>query len=301
MMRARALVITVASIHAVEAGFALTNPQSGKCLGVNTNAGWVDGANIDVRTCDGQPWQVWNWFNGALMSDVSDHCIDFGFEGSNIELRTCNSSRVNQQWEMSHDGTLLIVNPTSGLCMSIDETDGHNVQLGACNVADVNSKWSGGFALKNPQSGKCLDIIPSGGGWVDGADIDVRTCDGQPWQVWTWSNGALMNPYSGKCIDIDMGWEWETSRMILWTCNSSQVNQHWETPHDGTPLIVNPNSGLCMSIAESHIAEIGGHWVWLSACNVTDVNSRWSQDGLVEAITSDSVDQPHDETRMVMV
>jgi len=56
-----------------------------------------------------------------------------------------------------------------------------------------------------------------------------------------------------------------------------------------------------MSIAETDIAETGGHYVWLSACNVTDVNSRWSQDGLVQAITSDSVDQPHDETRMVMV
>jgi hypothetical protein len=231
---------------------------------------------------------------------------------------------------MSHDGTLLIVNPTSGLCMSIDETDGHNVQRGACNVTDVNSKWSarepsapvtgGEFALKNPQSGKCLDIIPIEGfeGWIDGMNIDVRTCDGQPWQAWTWSNGALMNPHSGKCIDIDVGWEYATSPLLLWTCNSSQVNQHWGTPHDGTPFInpnsghwetphdgtppfiINPNSGMCMGIAESGV-NAGHHHVQLWYCNETDVNVRWSQDGIVEAITSDSVDQPHDETHVVMV
>jgi hypothetical protein len=301
MMRG-ALVITVASIHTVEADFTITHLQSGKCLHR------VDGANIDVRTCDGQSQQVWAWSNGALTTPYFVTCIDIdagpGYEGYMTQMRTCNSSQVNQHWEIPRDGTPLIINPNSGLCMSVDESDvnaGHNVMLLPCNATDVNARWmlnglapEGAFAFKNPHSGQCLDITSEG--WVDGANIDVRPCDGQPWQVWTWSNGALMNPHSGKCIDIDMGWEFEESNIQLWTCNSSQVNQHWETPHDGTPLIVHPNSGLCMSIDEAD-----GHNVQLSVCNVTDVNSRWSQDGMVEAITSDSVDQPHDETRMVMV
>jgi hypothetical protein len=324
MMHARALVITVASIHAVEADFTITHLQSGKCLERG------DGTNIEVRTCDGQPQQMWKWMNGALMNHFGFTCIDIdagpGYEGYMTQMQSCNISQVNQHWEIPHDGTPLIMNPNSGLCMSVDETDvnaGHHVLLLPCNASDVNARWmlnglapEGEFALKNPHSGQCLDIASEG--WVDGNAIDVKPCDGQPWQAWTWSNGALMNPHSGKCIDIDVGWEYATSPLLLWTCNSSQVNQHWGTPHDGTPFInpnsghwetphdgtppfiINPNSGMCMGIAESGV-NAGHHHVQLWYCNETDVNVRWSQDGIVEAITSDSVDQPHDETRMVMV
>lgn len=310
-MHARALVITVASIHAVEADFTITHLQSGKCL----ESG--DGTNIDVRTCDGQPRQEWYWSNGALKNPHSGKCIDIdagpGYEGYMTQMGFCNISQVNQHWEIPHDGTPLIMNPNSGLCMSVDETDvnaGHHVLLLPCNASDVNARWmlnglapEGEFALKNPHSGQCLDIASEG--WLDGNTIDVKPCDGQPWQVWTWSNGALMNPHSGKCIDIEDGaWEYAGSDLQLWTCNSSRVSQHWLRPHDGTHFInssiMHAIPGLCMGIAERGVN--AGHHVRLLSCTWSqDVNVRWSQDVIVEAITSDSVDQPHDETHMVMV
>jgi hypothetical protein len=311
MMHARALVIAVASIHAVEADFTITHLQSGKCLERG------EGTNIDVRTCDGQPRQEWTWMYGALTTASMNglECIDIdagpGYEGYMTQMRTCNISQVNQHWEIPNDGTPLIMNPNSGLCMSVDDTDvnaGPHVLLLPCNATDVNARWmlnglapEGEFALRNPHSGQCLDIASEG--WVDGTTIDVKPCDGQPWQVWTWLNGALLNPHSGKCIDIDVGWEYETSDLQLWTCNSSRVTQHWERPHDGTPFIrssiMYPNPGLCMGIAESGV--IAGHLVQILQCNESDVNVRWSQDVIVEAITSDSVDQPHGETHVVMV
>jgi glucoamylase len=123
-------------------GGAVTGPivgKLGKCLGVR---GWstANGTPIQVSDCVSTLKQRFTWNTGDGAVHVLDKCLDV----------------------------------TGGAT-----TNGTAVELLECNASGaqqwVYAPWSG---LRNPQSGRCLDLPPLG------AQVQIADCDGTEGQVW---------------------------------------------------------------------------------------------------------------------
>ncbi|AEE47228.1 glycoside hydrolase family 16 protein [Cellulomonas fimi] len=114
-------------------------------------------------------------------------CLDVPWaqthDGNPIQVVNCNGNAA-QQWTRGSDGTIRAL----GKCLDVSnsgKTNGTVVQLWTCNGTGAQ-RWtydSGTRALKNPQSGRCLDGV--GGLPVhDGQRVQIWDCNTQANQQW---------------------------------------------------------------------------------------------------------------------
>ncbi|WP_421733910.1 ricin-type beta-trefoil lectin domain protein [Cellulomonas sp.] len=114
-------------------------------------------------------------------------CLDVPWaqthDGNPIQVVGCNGNAA-QQWTRGSDGTVRAL----GKCLDVSGSgtaNGTVVQLWTCNGTGAQ-KWaydSGTRALKNPQSGRCLDAV--GGTPVhDGQRVHLWDCHGGANQQW---------------------------------------------------------------------------------------------------------------------
>src|SRR5579859_5784100 len=129
----------------------LVDQNANKCLDVQ-QPNTQPGANVDQFTCNGQPWQNWEFVSsGGFITVVSQNsglCLDVVGQktanGTNVDQWTCNGQQ-NQQWTWTANGNF--------------------------------------HTLVGRQSGKCLDVV--GGGTGDTVNVDIWTCNGGSNQNWT--------------------------------------------------------------------------------------------------------------------
>ncbi|WP_026923699.1 sialidase family protein [Glycomyces arizonensis] len=114
---------------------AIVNPQSGKCLDVDTNTA-ANGNRAQLWTCGiatGQDWSV----NADGTIRAFGKCLDVDAQGTAnftpVQLWECNGSGA-QQWRPQSNGSLL--NPQSGRCLDVPQgntADGTKLQIYDCN------------------------------------------------------------------------------------------------------------------------------------------------------------------------
>ncbi|GAA3807143.1 hydrolase [Cellulomonas soli] len=124
---------------------------------------------------------------GTVRSGAS-LCMDvpwgLAYDGNRVQLATCNGNKA-QQWTRGSDGTLTAL----GRCLDVTSsgtTNGTAVQLWGCNGTKAQ-EWTydaSTKALKNPQSGKCLDAV-DGVPVHDGQKLQIWDCAGTANQQWT--------------------------------------------------------------------------------------------------------------------
>ncbi|WP_449384998.1 family 16 glycosylhydrolase [Cellulomonas soli] len=115
-------------------------------------------------------------------------CLDvpwgLTYDGNRVQLATCNGNAA-QRWTRSADGTLTAL----GRCLDVRSSGTSNgtvVQLWGCNGTKAQT-WTYDAttkALKNPQSGKCLDAV-DGLPLHDGQQLQIWDCAGTANQRWT--------------------------------------------------------------------------------------------------------------------
>ncbi|WP_230685034.1 glycoside hydrolase family 16 protein [Cellulomonas sp. JZ18] len=115
-------------------------------------------------------------------------CLDVPWadprDGNPIQVVTCNGNAA-QSWTRGADGTVRAL----GKCLDVaggGTANGTVVQLWTCNGTPAQ-RWTydaGSRALRNPQSGRCLDAV-GGTPVFDGQRVQVWDCTGAANQRWT--------------------------------------------------------------------------------------------------------------------
>ena len=137
--------------------FIIVARHSVKCLEV-ADASTEDGANVDQRTCDGSPNQLWSFLylddnRYMMVARHSRKCLavaDASVEdGANVVQGTCDAAAANQQWSFYYVGgnSYLAVARHSGKCLAVADAsveDGANVVQETCDAA-ANQQWSLGY------------------------------------------------------------------------------------------------------------------------------------------------------------
>lgn len=115
-------------------------------------------------------------------------CVDVPWadatDRNRIQIAWCSGSAA-QQWTRGSDGSIRAL----GKCLDVASSgtaNGTVVWLYGCNGTGAQ-KWvydSGSRALRNPQSGKCLDAT-NGAPLFDGQKLQLWTCNGTDAQRWS--------------------------------------------------------------------------------------------------------------------
>jgi Thaumatin family./Ricin-type beta-trefoil lectin domain. len=115
----------------------------------------------------------------------ADKCIDvpggISADGAQLQLWDCNGTPA-QRFSHGPNGSLVVLDK----CMDVawaSRDDGARVQLAYCNGGPAQVWVSEGGMLRNPHSGKCVDVRD----WnaANGAPLQLWTCaPGQANQVW---------------------------------------------------------------------------------------------------------------------
>ncbi|MEU6860119.1 RICIN domain-containing protein [Glycomyces sp. NPDC046736] len=123
---------------------AITNPQSGKCLDVDTNTA-VNGNAAQLWACgtaSGQDWSV----NGDGTVRAFGKCLDVDAQGTAngtpVQIWECNGSGA-QQWIPQGNGSLL--NPQSGRCLDVPQ--GNTADGTKLAIYDCNGLWTQQWSL----------------------------------------------------------------------------------------------------------------------------------------------------------
>ena len=100
--------------------------------------------------------------------------------GTKVEVYSCNGTD-GQQWTVASNGTV----QADGACLDVQSggtANGTPVQLYTCNGTGAQ-QWvpQSNGALKNPQSGACLDDTGYGG---SGTQVQIWSCSGNSNQSW---------------------------------------------------------------------------------------------------------------------
>ncbi len=95
---------------------------------------------------------------------------------------------------------------------------------------------------------KCVDVPSSN--FVDGAQLQMWTCNGTGAQNWTATGGTFQ--IAGKCMDVAGGSTANDAKVQLWTCNGTGAQQF---TLNGAGDIVNAQSGKCLDIQSFNSAD----------------------------------------------
>ncbi|RPF21820.1 glycoside hydrolase family 16 protein [Myceligenerans xiligouense] len=112
-------------------------------------------------------------------------CVDVAWadtaNGTPVQLAWCNGNAA-QDWTFAADGSVRAL----GKCLDVSgggTAPGTPVQLWDCNGTGAQQWAADGGALRNPQSGLCLQ--PVGRVQNDGTHLEIAGCDGSSVQRWT--------------------------------------------------------------------------------------------------------------------
>lgn len=143
----------------------LVNPVSGRCL-TDPGGSTAESVQLEITNCTGAAYQQWTNTPSAVQSGVSGYCMDDAngsiTDGNRVKIYTCNGVHTSQNWVIEPDGTIQI-------------------------------------------QGHCLDLTSNattGNGMLDGAPVQLWTCNGQDNQQWVIGPlGQIENVHSGRCLD----------------------------------------------------------------------------------------------------
>ena len=113
-------------------------------------------------------------------------------------------------------------------------------------------------------SGKCVDV--NGGSSVDGATVQLWSCNGGANQRWT-VNGSTLRALD-KCLEVSG--TANAAAVRLWTCNGGE-GQNWTAGANGS--VVNPRSGKCLDANGGSSADGTQLIIW--SCHGGG-NQRWT-------------------------
>ncbi len=192
--------------------------------------------------------------------------------------------------------------------------NGTPVSVNQCH-GGANQQWTwipASGALKNPQSGRCLDVT-GGGASPDGTPLQIHDCHGGSNQRWTLAaNGTLVSAATGKCVDVfslangmraevrqcngGLNQFWvpaftplrgDASQKCLdvvngstaagapiqiWDCHSG-ANQSWRFGQNDT--IIGAGSGRCLAASGT----TNGSVTTIETCQPTEARQRWGRTG----------------------
>jgi hypothetical protein len=225
----------------------ITGP-GGQCVDVNGPDDGIDGAVVDLYTCQpGAIDQHWTHNSDDSLTTLG-RCLDViggsTAVGAKVDLWDCTGA-ANQKWVQQTNGSLL--NPQSGLCLddpNFNTANGTQLQIWTCNggsnqVFPVN----GGGMIDGP-GGQCVDVSgPDDGG--NGTAVDLYTCQSYAVdQHWYYNTASSTLQTLGRCLDIiGAGSTAAGTKVDLWSCNGG-ANQVWKPQSNGS--LLNPQSGLCL-------------------------------------------------------
>jgi hypothetical protein len=142
----------------------------------------------------------------------------------------------------------LHIGSTSGSCVNGATTAG-------CNGTDSTDEYAtmsgSNFAIKS-KSGACLDDWNGGVGSnaATRTYIHSTTCYGDKNQEWNWSNHRLVNVASQGCINGLGGSTGSGTQLIVYTCNSQNDEEFFETALSGSSSPA-PSTGLVQTTAKT--------------------------------------------------
>ena len=123
---------------------------------------------------------------GAIKTSTGK-CLDVdtntAVAGRVVQLYTCGIAE-GQRWSVSANGTIR----SFGKCLDISNNGTANfspVQLWDCLPNAGAQQWvpQPNGSLRNPQSGRCLDVPQAN--YTDGTDLQIYDCNGLATQVWS--------------------------------------------------------------------------------------------------------------------
>jgi len=227
-------------------GFILRNPNSDKCMDVS-GVSQDNGATIWLFECRNTDNQTLTRDGAALKFKHSGKCLDVSEastdNGADIHQWTCHG-RDNQSFTLSDGGQSgtsvnddsgtgdggqvdlsgTIVSDNSGKCVEVANngtSNRSNIEQATCD-GGTNQQWeaisaNGGFMLRNPNSGKCMDV--SRISQDNGATIWLFECRNTDNQILTRDGAALKFKHSGKCIDVSKASTSDGADIHQWTCH----------------------------------------------------------------------------------
>ncbi len=164
---------------------ALRNPASGRCLDV---AGFdtSDGAALQLWDCHGGTNQQWTRDDMQLRSFDNELCVEVRDQapGAIISMLSCTNDPLyrRQRWALTPSGTLV---NDMGTCMDVEgfgTENGSRVHGWTCNgTSNQKWEWTSRGELRNPASGRCLDVTGFGG---LGTELQLWDCLGGTNQIW---------------------------------------------------------------------------------------------------------------------
>jgi hypothetical protein len=187
---------------------------------------------------------------GPFHSGIFNKCLDatdtLANAGHPVMVRDCANSSA-QTWTTPGDGTVRLNNQC--LDISFEHTDnGSQVSLYSCLPGARAQQWTRTTlgSLRNPYSGRCLDVYGAGNSGVNGTKVQIWDCNGSPQQAFTLTQavGIFRSGVNGKCLDNLQGLSKNGNPIVIYGCNGG-ATQLWSTPGDGTVHI----SGKCLDVA----------------------------------------------------
>jgi hypothetical protein len=127
---------------------------------------------------------------------------------------------------------------------------------------------TGAVSVISSLNSKCIDVPSSN--FVDGARLQMWTCNGTNAQKWTFTGGALVSP-SGKCVDVASGGTANGTAIQLWTCNGTAAQQFVLSSAGD---LVNPQANRCVDIVDVNPNDGAKLQLWDCAGTA---NQKWRQ------------------------
>ena len=116
---------------------------SSKCLSIQ-GAATTAGTPVEISACASTNAQKWRLAaDGTLQALNVCAAPSATASGSAVQIKTCSTTDVTQQWKQRDDGTLY--NPNSGRCLLIpgsSTTDGTDLQLADCDSTSAAQQWT---------------------------------------------------------------------------------------------------------------------------------------------------------------
>ncbi|MEU1016109.1 non-reducing end alpha-L-arabinofuranosidase family hydrolase [Streptomyces sp. NPDC005898] len=123
-------------------------------------------------------------------------------------------------------------------------------------------------AIKGLPSGRCIDVPASS--TANGTQVQLRDCDGQPNQTWTYGAAKQLKVLGDKCLDAKAKGTANGTEVVIWDCNGG-TNQQWNINANGS--ISGVQSGKCVDAVGAGTSN--GTKIQLYTC--ADVaNQKWT-------------------------
>ncbi|MEU3430491.1 ricin-type beta-trefoil lectin domain protein [Streptomyces gardneri] len=277
--------------------FEILNPASGRCLNISgSGPTYPNLTPIILFDCTlgaaNEKFQLTP--DGLLRNPASGRCLNVSgsgptwANGTPIVLFDCTPGAANEKFEWTADGQLR--NPASGRCLNVSGSgptwaNSTPIILFDCSPDSANEKFRMVAdneiphpvgLLRNPASGRCLNVSGSGPTWPNLTPIILFDCTpgahNEMFQLT--AEGQILNPASGRCLNISGSGPWTNGTpIILFDCTPDAANEKFEWTPDGQ--LRNPASGRCLNISGGGPTWGNGTPIILYDCSPDAVNEKF--------------------------